>query len=67
MECNEDMDYTTLQCLQESVLVIAIALLKPVIHDKLRISNYFRCNLLPSNHSEVRSDSGKEEHYVQEV
>ncbi len=35
MECNEDMDYTTLQCLQESVLVIAIALLKPIIRDKL--------------------------------
>jgi hypothetical protein len=35
MECNEDMIYTTLQRLQESVLVLAIALLKVVIRDKL--------------------------------
>ena len=59
--------YSTLQRLQELVQVLLIALLKPVIGDKLRISNYFRSNLLPSNHSEVWNDSGKEEHYVQEV
>jgi len=67
MERNEDMIYTTLLRLLELVLVFAIALLKPVRRDKLRISNYFRSNLLPSNHPEVRCDSGKEEHYVQEV
>ena len=35
IECNEDMIYATLQRLQESVLVLMIALFKPVIGDKL--------------------------------
>ena len=35
VECNEDMVNITLQRLQESVLVLAIALFKAVIRDKL--------------------------------
>jgi hypothetical protein len=59
--------YITLQRLQELVQVLLIALLKPVRGDKLWVSIYFRSNLLPSSQSKVRSDSGKEEHNVQEV